>query len=478
MTRPPIHDIATHGIAIHDIATHDIAIVGGGASGVLVALHLLRAARLPVRIVLIEPATVGHGVAYATPCAEHVLNVPAARMSAFQDQPADFVDFLAEAAAADGGDIDRAALAASFAPRRRYGAYLRARLAQARAASAATLAEIPARVRGCVDAGKHFTLTLDDGAGVQARSVVLALGNTPRPLPLPAAAGAPSSTLAAWDYAGLKSIPRDAVVTVVGAGHSMVDVALSLAEQGHRGAVHVLSRHALLPLAHDAARATHGFDAASLLPLSLRVRVRVLRAQAADMARAGVPWQALMDRLRPQVRALWRSLDAGDQRRFRRHVVRLWDVHRHRIAPDVHALLVAMRARGQLRLHRGRLAPVRARDGRLEVAAIGRDGARTAWASDLIVNAVGLETRVAHMRQPLLDDLLRQGLARPGPHAIGLDTDEHGAMLMADAHAHPRLFAIGSLRIGSVWESIAVPDLRQDAAHLAARLLDGRLATD
>ena len=449
--------------------TYDIAIIGGGASGTLVALHLLRAATTPRRIALIEPATVAQGVAYSTSCAEHVLNVPAMRMSAFEDAADDFVAFLAIEDSASG---DRSTLAASFAPRRRYGAYLRARLAQARAESPATLEVIANRVVGCVDAGEQFALTLDSGDAMHAHAVVLALGNTPRPLPVSGQALLPAgSVIAAWDYPGIKAIPPAADVTVVGAGHSMVDVALSLSAQGHRGAIHVLSRNALLPLPHDAQRASHDFDPHTLDALPLRARVRVLRRQAASMAHDGVAWQALMDRLRPQVRTLWRSLSPADQRRFMRHMVRLWDVHRHRIATDVDALLQAMRARGQMRLHRGRLAAVRRDGDRLRVEAVARDGTLVQWQSDVIVNAVGLEMRVARMGRALLDDLVAHGLARPGPHGIGLDTDEHGALLDTDARAHPHLFAIGSLRIGTVWESIAVPDLRQDAAALAARLL-------
>ena len=454
-------------------STCDIAIIGGGASGTLVALHLLRAATTPWHIVLVEPATLANGVAYSTPCAEHVLNVPAMRMSAFEDVPDDFVAFLADDDTGGGSGRDRPALARGFAPRGRYGAYLRARLAQARADSPATLEVIADRAAACVDEGRQFALTLDSGAGLRARAVVLAPGNAPKPLPVPGEASlADGRVIAAWDYAAIKAIAPDADVTVIGAGHSMVDVALSLSAQGHRGAMHVLSRHALLPLPHDVQRAADGFDPAALLALPLRARVRALRQQAAAMARDGVAWQALIDRLRPQVRALWRTLAPADQRRFLRHVVRLWDVHRHRIAPDVDGLLQAMRARGQLRLHRGRLAAVCADGDRLRIEAVARDGACAHWTCDVVINAVGLETRVARMGRPLLDGLVAQGLARPGPHGIGLDTDDDGAVLGTDARAHPRLFAIGSLRIGTLWESIAVPDLRQDAAALAARLLD------
>ena len=71
----------------------------------------------------------------------------------------------------------------------------------------------------------------------------------------------------------------------------------------------------------------------------------------------------------------------------------------------------------------------------------------------------------------VLRQLLADGLARPGPHGLGFDCAADGALLAADGRAQPWLCAIGSLRLGNLWESTAIPDLRVDAAMLAPRLL-------
>lgn len=449
---------------------YDIALIGGGASGTLVAMQVLRQATQPVRVALIEPGPVGRGVAYSTTHAEHLLNVPAGRMSVFVDEPGDFVAFLGTQ---DGfAVLAPDARAREFAPRRVYAAYLADRLAGAAAGSAATLDILPARVTRCDATGNGVTLTLDTGDALHARDAVIALGNTPRPAPLPADAAAhqDARVIGAWDYAAVKAIDPDAEVTIVGAGHSMVDAMLSLDAQGHRAAIHVVSRTAHMPLPHASAHGVSTFDATVLRDMPLRARMRALREAMADARAAHTPWQDVMDRVRPQVRALWATLDAADTRRFLRHVVRQWDVHRHRIAPQVHRLLQAAIARGQLRVHRGRLLDIDTAAARLRVHADGRDGPQ-AWPSDVVINAVGLETRAARMGHAVLDTLLAWGEARPGPHALGLDTDPHGAVLREDGTAHTRLHAIGSLRIGTLWETIAVPELRQDAQVLASRLL-------
>ena len=70
------------------------AVIGGGLSGALQALHLLREGA--GRVVLIERTRApGRGVAYGTDRPEHLLNVPARRMSAFPDDPDHFVRWYA-----------------------------------------------------------------------------------------------------------------------------------------------------------------------------------------------------------------------------------------------------------------------------------------------------------------------------------------------------------------------------------------------
>ena len=72
-----------------------VIIVGGGASGVLLACHLLRD-HINDHVTLIEKRpTVGRGTAYSTAQTGHLLNVRAANMSAFADDPQHFCRWLA-----------------------------------------------------------------------------------------------------------------------------------------------------------------------------------------------------------------------------------------------------------------------------------------------------------------------------------------------------------------------------------------------
>jgi uncharacterized NAD(P)/FAD-binding protein YdhS len=446
----------------------DIAIIGGGAGGVLTAIHALRLADAGVRIALVEPAArLAQGVAYATAHAEHLLNVPARRMSAFDREPDDFVDFLV----ARESEAARESIAVSYAQRRHYGDYLRDRLQRARENTAAHFEVLHDRVTALDDADGALRLGLESGGSIQVGGAAVAVGNNPKPLPARGASGLPRQTvLEAWDFDAIKQIPADAEICIAGSGLSMVDTVLSLAANGHRGRVHVLSRHALLPLAHTR-HAVADFDAQALLDMPLRQRMRVLRAAARDAERQGLPWQAVMESARPLVQNLWFTLSHADQRRFLRHVVRYWDVHRHRIAPQVHAQLAALQASGQLRMHRGRLQTVSREGERIRVTLMMRDRRTQELDVDRIVNATGVEMRAQLMRNPLLSDLLGKGNARPGPHGIGIDTCAEGDLVDAQGRSMAGVAVVGSLRIGRLWESIAVPELRGQAENAARRLL-------
>lgn len=449
-----------------------VAIIGGGAAGALAAIQLLRRAEAGTTLVLVEPAPgLAQGVAYATRWPQHLLNVPAGRMSAFADAPDDFLDYLM--AQAGYADQPREQVASCYAPRMHYAAYLQLRLQQAQAASAAQLRVIHERAVALRRTDGVVVVQLDSGARLQACAVVLAVGNALRPLQASGAqALSPAQLVQAWDFDAVQAIDPAATVCIVGSGLSMADCIVSLRANGHRGAVHVMSRHALLPLPHGYG-APAQFEPEALMGLDLRQRVRALRQQVIAAAENQQPWQVVMDRLRPHGQALWLSLSDADQRRFLRHVVRYWDVHRHRIAASVHQQLLQWQAEGQLQLHRGRLDSLALDGGQVRINAHARDGAALQLQADCVINATGVEMRARSMHNVLLQQMLSDGEAVAGPHGIGINTDVQGNLVQASGASIAQVQVIGSLRIGRLWESLAIPELRVQAEQAAVQALGG-----
>ena len=451
----------------------DVAIIGGGAAGVLTAIHLLRASGGRTRLCIIEPrALPGEGAAYSTRDPAHLLNVTAGGMSAFGDDPAHFVRYLRLSAITPMDDAD---VTRSYVPRLEYGGYLRATLGEFAPPESAHVRDEAVDVAG----SGPYSIRLASGRSLHASAVILATGNLPRSVAATRSCANAAAIDNAWDYGAIAAIPPDADICIIGAGLSMADVVISLAGRRlpHRGRIAVLSRHGLMPLTHTAGRGpSAGID--ELLALGVRERLHAIRARAHSDMREGKPWQWTMDGLRPHGQRLWRSLDDAERRRFLRHLQRYWDIHRHRIAPWVATRIDAIRASGQLTVHAGRVESIDSDPRDFDVTWRPRGTATTQHLHvQRVIACAGIETRLQYMRSPLMTALAARGAVAPDPHGLGLVVDDSGALVAVDGTAQPRLLSIGSARIGHDWEATAIPELRAHAAAISERLAGMELGT-
>jgi uncharacterized NAD(P)/FAD-binding protein YdhS len=87
-----------------------------------------------------------------------------------------------------------------------------------------------------------------------------------------------------------------------------------------------------------------------------------------------------------------------------------------------------------------------------------------------LINSSGIEYDWRRVARPLPQQLLKRGLVRPGPLALGIAADASGAVLDAEGTISRRLFAMGPPLRGMWWESTAVTDVALQAKALAARL--------
>jgi uncharacterized NAD(P)/FAD-binding protein YdhS len=457
--------------------SHTIVIVGGGFSGTLAAVHLLRGDwPQGLHLVLVNRSgPVARGVAYGTRSAAHVLNVPAARMSAFPDDEEHFLRF------ARGRDAGIAG--SDFVPRSLYGDYLEWVLREAVALCPAGT-RFTHRVARVVDvrvpAGARAEVVVDDGAGpavVAADRVVLAAGSyAPADPPVPDPgffAGDPRYVRDPWAPGALDGVDRRRPVLLVGTGLTMLDVAMELHGRGMDAPMLAVSRRGLLPRPHRApASPPRPVELAAALlagPATIRRYLREVRTAVA--ANPDVDWRDVLASIRPVTPALWQALPLPERARFLRHLQPYWDVHRHRAAPQISAAVDALAGEGRLRVVAGRLVRVDAGpDG--VVAALRRRGARTVEEVRVgaVVNCTGPSGNVAALREPFLDSLLRQGLITPCPLGLGIRTAPGYALRDAAGNASPVLFHTGPLLKADHWESTAVPELRVHAARLAEHL--------
>ena len=71
----------------------------------------------------------------------------------------------------------------------------------------------------------------------------------------------------------------------------------------------------------------------------------------------------------------------------------------------------------------------------------------------------------------MLASLLAQGLVRPDRLFLGLDTSADGELIDRDGIASDSLYAVGPARKGDLWESTAVPEIREQVDQLVQRLV-------
>jgi len=436
-----------------------VVVVGAGAAGALTASHLVTGLSSRYRVALVDPSpTTGRGPAYSTTDERHLLNVPASGMSAFPRDPEHFFRWVR-------AHHDPETQPQDFVPRRVYGDYVAGLLT--------TAAEYPGNARlerrhesvlGVDRRGDRFVVRLSDGQSIVARAVVLATGSRPG---------------TAWVPEGLTSSPRlvsdpwteelpDGDLLLVGTGLTMVDLAISADRPGRT--LHSVSRHDLVPGVHRLPTTP------SVPPPPGITRIGTLdelhaavTAHVAHTVEETGDWRAAIDGLRPVTAQLWQGLGEDDKRQFLTEHSRAWGVLRHRMPPVTAARLEQVTAAGRLVRHTGTLADARELADGVEVTLT--DGQRLVVGG--VVNCTGPVDTIA--ADPLLAALARTGLVRPGPSGLGIDTADDGRVLGVLPTALP-LYAIGTLRRGNLFETTAMPEIREqayDVARAVVRALHG-----
>lgn len=427
-------------------ASLPVVIVGGGFSGAMLAARL--AERGQASVLIERGDAFGFGVAYSTTNDAHRLNVRAGRMGAVADRPDDFIDWLA-AHHPDQADPD------GFAPRRLYGLYVRNRLTTTETAHPGLIR----RLSGAVIAVEGRSAILSTGERVEGRAVVLATGN---PAPRTTPTGEAGRIIAnPWTPDALTPVRPDDDILILGAGLTMVDVLLTLSSQGWRGRATAVSRRGLLPRAHG----QHHDAPIDLPPEALSGPLSARLAVARRLARAH-GWRRVMEGYRPITLDLWRAASEAERARFLRHLRPWWDVHRHRIAPEIAAELDQLLGEGRLTVRAGRILDIEASANHVTVHLAG-EAAQTLAAPWLIdCTGPGHDATAT----PSTAALIAEGRARLDPLRLGLDLDQSGRVRHADGTPDPDLYVLGPPARAAFWETIAVPDIRQRIEALALAL--------
>lgn len=441
-------------------AGKSIIIIGGGASGVILTAHLLRNPDPDLRVTLVErQGRFGQGLAYSALHRDHRVNVPARGMSAFADDPEHFWRWLQRR------EPGKHASSWVFVPRRLYGAYLEDVLREASGHGPGRLRVLAEEAEALHQTSNGVEVVLGSGTSLVGRWAVLAVGHEAQPARgkgIAVRAGSPRDT----------PLDPEAPVMILGSGLSMVDAWVSLSEARHRGPITVVSRNGLLPKAHKDVPPL-SIDAADVpFGTSLTYLAEWFRELVNETGALGGDWRSVVDSLRPYNQRLWQSWPEQEKRQFLRHVRPWWNIHRHRLPPDLHAGLVHAIETGQMTLVAAEFVDIeRADDGvRATIRPRASDRQEQLQVAR-VYDCGGVSVDVRASANPIVRQLIDVGAARPDAMNIGLDVDEHCALVSAGGTASRRVRVVGPLTRGRYFEIEAVPDIRLQCAHLAASLL-------
>jgi len=425
------------------VQSENFLIVGGGASGTLVAIALTHAGVNPEQITIAEPRKVlGEGLAYQTRDPLHRLNVPSSKMSGVEDLPHDFSEWSGVPTY-------------SFMERRSYSEYLRDRLDSRVTHIKDNVINLdPGDSKDSKDSkdSGEIVASFADGQKRPYRTVVLAMGHGGARLPdfLRDVPPSPRVIRDVWDGSDL---PLGDRLICFGTGLSFIDVALTHISRDQTNTVIGISGSGNLPERHVLSPITP--YAPTLNEVETLVK---LRSYLAD---AGNNWRQAIDGLRPITESMWRGFSPAEREEFLTTDGSTWSRRRHRIAPDVADLIESAIEAGRVRVIKGSVESLHSTEALITVRL--KDG--SSYVGDHMAITIGREYAVS---DPLSINLLADSKTLPGPLGMGLSVDvTTGRLLNVNGRPYENIFAIGPLRSGEAFESSAIPEIRRQASSIA-----------
>lgn len=452
------------------MTTQHIAIIGAGFSGLSVLLQLVDAAAKPLQILLFDRSNVG-GVGFGTQSPHHLLNVRTGQMGAYSERSDNFFVWLLHnekywrSQMPEYNQLNISPY--GFLPRHLYSLYLSDQLKIALEKAKAKGIEIEIIPHEVVDVSntpsKSWVLQTMGGAQYIADYLVIATGISPTkrfPFESDKLLNSGNYFHNIWsDSFYNKTFPYSSIA-IIGSGLTAVDALTSLQAAKFKGKITVISKHGHFPLAH------HVNPTIPLKDFTIDNIPKdgiILLDEIRNLLACGIDWLQLVDTLRPHTSSLWQNSSTKAKKQFMRHLFSLWNKHRHRMAPESAQMIQNMISAGQLEVIAGNVQNVEYIQPQYKISY----GSDNALVADCVLNCTGPSYDIVSRMNPLLTHMLSKHFIEPDEMEMGLkvDSDQHLA-----GQNHRTIFGLGALLFGTLFETTAVPELRQQASVIAEAL--------
>lgn len=448
----------------------EVAIIGGGFSGSLTAIQLLRNSKdISVKLINCENPS-PQGIAFSTERTEHLLNVPAGRMSAFPDKPSHFIEWLISKKEFE--QYITPSIASECIPRFIYGIYLKEIFQNFISHKQLTI--INQKAVNILRSGSKFIVHLNNDTSLTASHIVLAMGNY-----LPADPKIPNHSFFKsqryfqnpWDQTYLKRAGKMKNVLIIGTGLTMVDCVLSLNRDGFNGKIVAVSPRGYSPASHAETSAYPDFYP-EIEKLSLKEIVAVTRKHLKIAASQNILWNAVIDSIRPHVQKIWQNFSAKDKKQFVHHLRHIWGVARHRLPVAVYKELENLSDTGKLEIIGGRIKNIEeTKTGVVASVQLRKTTDINRINADIVINCTGPQINYFELEDELVINLLSHKLIMADELKMGVSALSNGKVLKNINEVSPDIYAIGSLLRGVLWETTAVPEIRVQAKNIAEQII-------
>eukprot|EP01059_Diplonema_ambulator_P007282 TRINITY_DN1675_c2_g1_i1.p1 TRINITY_DN1675_c2_g1~~TRINITY_DN1675_c2_g1_i1.p1 ORF type:complete len:501 (+),score=199.73 TRINITY_DN1675_c2_g1_i1:47-1504(+) len=472
-----------------------VAIIGGGISAGALVIQLLRGGEeMEIHVFEKEEGRrMWAGVAYGTPADWHLINIPSYAMSIIEDDADHLSRWLERKRAAGKIDAKWGTDKAMHIPRGMFGEYVGETIEEEMAKHPATKVNI---VRGEVTVANESGIILEDGTMIAADVVVLCSGNfSPSNVKFHNSEHFYSTTKRylqnPWKHLSNlhEVIPPTARVGIIGSRLTAVDVLLTLANTNHEGEIHLMSRTGLLPKSNHAEFLPPLRDVTDIVPITLPEDVSDIKQDGAGLpgvsidvdklfttlidnckrveAEGGV-WQTEIDSMRPVFNKLWMCMSTEERGVFLSKFRDEFEIRRHRVAPGIMEAIEKILEKAPH--HVGHIKSMTQED---PCGPVKIELDTSSFEVDWVINCTGPQLDFRHTPpSALFTQLITTSLATPEQTGIGLLVDTTtGQLLSPDLAPSPYIYAIGPVRKGSEWETIAVKDIRKQAQGVAQAIL-------
>jgi uncharacterized NAD(P)/FAD-binding protein YdhS len=452
-----------------------IGIIGGGFSGTMTAVQIIKNATSPCDIYIVsEKEELNKGIAYNPYSDKHILNVITGKMSAFPDKPDDFLEYAIQKE--ENKRIDKALVSNSFLSRKLYGEYLchkwKEALEEASAKNIAVI-EINDTLTKLDKTARGITLNFHHTPNFDVDFCVIATGNQIPKNPAIKNTAFYSSTnyfQNPWKLDSVNNIESDKPVLIVGNGLTMVDTIIGLKEQNYKGEIYSISPNGfnILPHRHSGMKYTAHLDEISE-DTSLYSLFQIIHKHIKIVREFGISAEPIIDALRPMSQKIWRNLSIDERKIFMARLRHLFGVARHRIPLHIYDKIQKWRIEGNLHIKSGKIIDIIEENNRIRVEFFDKKMNKNQTIEvSRVINCTGPETNFSKLEDHFLSQCLQSGILAQDELKLGIKTNvDTYQVIDANQKEHNNLFTLGSNLKGELWETTAVNELRQQAYELA-----------